>query len=128
MPDIPVLSLIPRGQPEHPWFIPADQHQRVWTGRDWSTDEEDAVLFANMKDVAKVTTKLLCESTTDRPSFKFVAPVEIEVRAGEPPDLTALMVWVIRSARLFVDYRQPGLADVTAILSIDWTEMREAAK
>lgn len=124
----PVLSLIPKGSPDHPRFILANQHQECWTGRDWSTDENDGLLFANMRDVARVTNELLSEATKNKRSFKFVAPVEVEVRADESPDLTALMVWLMKAARLSVDYKVPGLADAVTLLSIDWTELREAGE
>ncbi len=122
----PVLSLIPKGSPDHPRFILANQRQEFWTGVEWSTDEDNGLLFANIKDVAQVTSELLSEATKNKRCFKFVAPVEIEVRADEPPDLTALMIWLMKAARLFTDYRQPGLPDATTLLSVDWTELREA--
>jgi len=124
----PVLSLIPKGSPDHPRFILANQHQEFWTGDDWSRNENDGLLLANMRDVARVTTELLTETTKGKRSFKFVAPVEVEIRGDSPPDLTALMVWLMKSARLFVDYKVPGLSDSTAILSIDWTELRDSEK
>lgn len=57
-----------------------------------------------------------------------MAPVEIEIRADSPPELTALKLWLMRAARLFVNYRQPGLPDATTLLSIDWTELKEIEK
>lgn len=124
----PVLSLIPRGSPDHPRFLIANQEQQVWTGDEWSPDESDGLLFASVTDAGRVSMEILAVATKGKHCFKFVAPVEVEVRADESPDLTALMIWLMKSARLFVDYRQPGLPDATTLLSIDWTEMKETEK
>ena len=128
MPNPPVLSLIPKGCPDHPRFLIADQRQRIWTGNGWSEDENDGLLFASEKDAGQVAFEILSEATKNKPCFKFVAPVEIEVRSDEPPDMMALMIWLMKAARLFVDYRQPGLPDATTFLSIDWTRLKEVGK
>ena len=41
------------------------------------------------------------------------------------PDLGVVQLWLMRAARLYVDYQQDGLSDGTAILSIDWNQMTE---
>lgn len=120
----PVLSLIPKGSPDHPRFLIANQHQEFWTGEGWSTDENDGVLFAEVKHAGRVATEILSKASQAKRCFKFTAPVEVEIRSNEPPDLTKLMIWLMKSARLFVDYRQPGLPDAVTLLSVDWTELK----
>ena len=120
--------LIPKGTPEHPRFIIANQHEQVWTGDNWSHDEDDGLLFASERDAGRVACEILTEATKGKRSFKFTSPIEVEVRADESPDLTELILWLMRASRLFVDYRQPGLPDATTLLSIDWTEMKELEK
>ena len=124
-----VLSLIPKGQPEHPRYLVANQHRQFWTGDEWSPDENHALLFANESEVAWACTEILIEHAQNKPIFRFVAPVEIEIRSDEPPDFADVQLWLMRAARLYVDYQQQsGLTDGTAILSIDWVELKEVSE
>lgn len=120
-----VLSLIPKGQPEHPRFLISNQHRQFWTGDEWSHNEQSATLFANETEVAWACTEILTEHVKEKPAFRFVAPVEIEIRSDDPPDLRSVQLWLMRAARLYVDYKQGGLSDGTAILSIDWTKLEQ---
>jgi len=125
MPKPLVLSLIPKGQPEHPRYLVANQLQQFWTGDNWSHDEDEGLLFANETEVSWASSKILTEHAKDKPLFRFIAPVEIEIRSDEPPDFGALQCWLMHAARLYVDYTQPGLSDGTLILSIDWTKLEQ---
>jgi len=121
--SIPVLSLIPRGCPDHPRFILADLQRGFWTGNSWSDDEHEGLLFATERDAGRVAVEILSAATKDMPVYSFTAPIELEVRSNHPPDLQGLMLWLMRAARLYVDYQQTGLTDGTAMLSIDWTKL-----
>jgi hypothetical protein len=123
-----VLSLIPKGQPEHPRYLVANQLRQFWTGDEWSPDENHALLFANETEVAWACTEILTEHAKDKPVFRFVAPVEIEIRSDDPTDLRSVQLWLMRAARLYVDYKQDGLSDGTAILSIDWTKLEQVGE
>ena len=128
MPEPLVLSLIPKGQPEHPRYFVANQLRQFWTGNGWSHNEDEGLLFANETDVAWACTKILTEHSKDKLVFRFVAPVEIEIRSDSPPDFSTIQLWLMRAARLYVDYKQDGLTDSTAILSIDWKQLKEAGE
>ena len=122
-----VLSLIARGRPEHPRYLVANQLQQFWTGDNWSHDEDEGLLFANETEVSWACTKILTEHFKDKPVFRFVAPVEIEIRSDEPPDLGAIQWWLMRAAQLYVDYQQSGLSVDTPIFAIDWTQVKEVS-
>ena len=118
-----VLSLITKGCPDHPRFLISDQLHRYWTGDEWSPDEQAGLLFQNENEAGRVCFQILGSHFKDKPSFHFTAPVQIEVRGKNPPDLMELKLWLIRAARLYVDYRKEGLGDGTVILKIRWGEL-----
>ena len=125
MPDLPVLSLISKGYPDYPRFILANQQRQVWTGDNWSHVENDGLLFESERDAGRVAWEILIDATKDKRSYRFIAPIEVEIRADQPPDLMQVMLWLMRASRLYLDYRKPGLSDATGLLSIDWTELKE---
>lgn len=123
-----VLSLIAKGSAEHPRFILANQRQEFWTGDGWSPDEQAAALFADEAEAGRVCFDILTESAKDKPTFRFTAPVEIEVRSDRPPTLANVRFWLMKAARLFVVYRQCGAGPTTdgvTLLSIDWTQLEQ---
>jgi len=131
MNDPLILSLIPRGCPEHPRFLIANQLCEYWTGENWSGDEDDALLFADEGTAGRASTALLNLHAQDKPAFRVTAPVEIEIRSDSAPDLRALQLWLTKAARLFVDYRQCGngpTKDGVVLLSIDWSRLREVSE
>ena len=128
MPNPLVLSLIPKGDPDHPRNLVANQLRQFWTGDNWSLNEQSAILFSNETEAGWASAEILIEHDKDKPLFRFVAPVEVEVRSDEPPDFEAVQLWLMRAARLYVDYQQSGLSDGTAILSINWLELKEISE
>ncbi len=125
MPNPLILSLIPKGRPDHPRYLVANHHRQFWTGEGWSPDENHGLLFADETEAGWASAKILTDHAKGKPVFRFVAPVEIEIRSDSPPDFGALQGWLMHAARLYVDYHQPGLSDGTAILSIDWTKLKQ---
>ena len=120
-----VLSLIARGQPNHARYVVANQLRQFWTGDGWSHDEDDGLLFADETDAAWACTEILTEHSKDKPVIRFVAPVEIEIRSDDAPDLGAVQLWLMRATRLYMDYKQDGLPDGTVILTIDWKKLKQ---
>jgi len=125
MSNNPILSLVPKGHPDHPRFLIANQHCQFWTGNDWSHDEEDGLLFVDEGNAGRVCTEILNESFRDKPVYRFTAPVQVEFRGDRQPDLEEFRLWLIRAVRLYADYQVPGLSDGTTILSIDWNQLKE---
>ena len=125
MSPYPALSLIPTGNPDHPRFVISKLPRLYWTGADWSPQLKDALLFADEQVAGKAAFELLSQSSKGSRKFRFVAPIEVEVRSDVVPDLLQLQIWLMKASRLYVDYKQAGLLNATALLSIDWTEMKE---
>ncbi|QDU80371.1 hypothetical protein Pla110_21000 [Polystyrenella longa] len=125
MSQFPTLSLIPTGTPEHPRFVICKLPRLYWTGTDWSPELKAALLFSDQQVAGKAAFELLSKSSESSKKFRFVAPIEVEVRADDVLDLIDLQVWLINASRLYVDYKKAGLPNATALLSIDWTELKE---
>ncbi|MEZ6049073.1 MAG: hypothetical protein R3C11_26565 [Planctomycetaceae bacterium] len=124
MSPYPALSLIPTGNPKHIRFVISKLPRLYWTGADWSPQLKDALLFDDEQVAGKAAFEVLSQSSEASRKFRFVAPIEVEVRSDEAPDLLHLQVWLMKASRLYVDYNQAGLPNATALLSIDWTEMK----
>jgi len=125
MPDPPIISVVPKGTPDHPRYLISDQRHQVWDGTDWNDDENAGLLFACEREVGQVVRDLLLEQCCDKPSFVFTAPVKIEVRSNEPPDLVDLKLWLMRAVRLYTDSRLgngPSNGSVV-LISINWLDL-----
>lgn len=123
-----VLSVIPKGNPNHRRFMLSNQLKQVWNGTDWSFDESKALLFANENELGKACEQILKESLHDKTVFRFTAPVTVEVLSDFVPCMLDLQFWLIHAARLYVDYLQCGNGPNeggVVLLSIDWTKMEE---
>ncbi len=128
MSDPLILSVIPKGHPNHLRFILSNQLKQIWTGEDWCYDESKALLFSDENKLGEVCEQLLKESAHDKPVYRFTAPVEIEIRSGSVPCILDLQFWLMNAARLYVDYLQCGngpTEDGVVLISIDWTKMLE---
>lgn len=95
-----VLTLIPKGTPQHPRYLIGNQVQ-VWTGDTWSLDEEDGLLFASEAEAKSSCMAMseFCQKT----NFRFACQIEIEVKADSPLDINALRLWLSKNARLYVN-------------------------
>jgi hypothetical protein len=123
-----VLTVLAKGTPVHPRFVIANQFGRVWTGDDWSDAEEDGLLFAEPNDVGRVCQELLLAQAGEKPVFRFLASIEIEIRSDKKPDWAEVAVWAIRAVQLTVDYDRHGSGPASgsvAVLKIDWATLKE---
>jgi hypothetical protein len=120
---IPILSLIPKGTPENPRFLISDNNLQVFTGSGWSLNEDDGLLFIHGNDLADACNQILFESVKDKNLYRFKTEIEVSVYNDTQPNLNDLKQWLIRAARLYVDYHDIGLKDGTLLVSIDWSKM-----
>lgn len=127
MPNPFVLTVIPKGSPQHPRFVIADQFSMVWTGDAWSPDETEGLLFADEDEVASAVRELLLGAYDDTPVVRFVAPLVVELRSHEPVDIESVRSWLMRAARLYTntDFGN-GPDDSLALLSINWFDLKKA--
>lgn len=124
-----VLSVQPRGTPNHPRYLISDQLSRVWTGKDWSFNESDGLLFDGEDVAGDACRELLLDQYDTKPAFRFTAPVTIEIRSDRPPDLETVRWWLIKAARLYtVSKHGNGPHDGLALVSINWLDLTEDEK
>ena len=115
------LSIFPRGTADQPRFLLANQSKMFWTGKGWSDKEADAMLLYDENECASLCEKLHRIENLDRPVTKFVAPGEVEVYGDA--DFDEVQLWLMRAARLYVDYKQAENKD--AILKIRWSKLQK---
>jgi len=122
-----VLTVIPKGSPEHPRFVVANDLHMIWTGEAWSLDEGDGLLFADEAEVASAVRELLLGAYDGTPVVRFVAPLVIELRSHVSVDIEAVRSWLMRAARLYTnsDFGN-GPDDSLALLSINWFDLKRA--
>lgn len=123
-----VLTVLPKGTPAHPRFMIANQLQQVWTGQTWSADEANGLLFADEDDVGLACRELLLAQAGNKPVFRFLASIEIEVHSDKKPEWAEVAFWAIRAVQLTVDYHQNGSGPISgsvAVLKIDWATLKE---
>ena len=111
-----VLSTILKGTPDQPRYILANQSKNFWTGKGWTEDENDALLFHDETEIGQLSDTLHRIENLDRPVTKFVAPVEVEVFGDV--DFDKVQKWLMNASRLYVAGGQD------AILSIDWNQLK----
>ena len=131
MPDPPILSVIPKGTPAHPRYVLSDQRHQVWTGSGWSPDQNAGLLFVSERELGQVVRDIVLEQCSDKPAFVFTAPVKIEVRSDEPPDLVELKLWLMRAARLYLNNYECGngpVSESVVLLSIDWLNLTKTVE
>jgi len=115
------LSLVPKGSLQHRRFILAANENEFWTGHGWSMNEDDAMLISDPRTID--LKEIINPNGTPR---KFVAPVEVEVFGDDPVDLIGLQVFMMKAARLYLDYNQNNTQNF-ALLGIDWSELKEVS-
>ena len=120
-----ILSLIPKGHPDHPRYLIANQNQEFWTGHGWSYAEDDGLLFADEREIGNVAAKLLTAHCGDKPVFRFTVPLEIEIRSDGRPALSDVRWWLMRAVRLYVDYHQGPLGNGVGLVSLNFSGLTE---
>jgi hypothetical protein len=122
------LTVLPKGTPAHPRFVIANQLQQVWTGQTWSDEKGNGLLFAEPNDVGLACRELLLAQAGNKPVFRFLASIEIEVRSDKKPEWAEVVYWAIRTVQLTVDYHRNGSGPISgsvAVLKIDWSKLKE---
>jgi hypothetical protein len=122
------LTVLRKGTPAHSRFMIADQCGRVWTGKTWSEDENDGLLFADLNELGWACREILLDEAGAKPVFRFSASIEIDVLSDEKPDWIDVIVWAIQAVQLSIDYHQNGSGPIPqslAILRIDWGTLKE---
>jgi hypothetical protein len=110
--EIPMLSIIKKGSRSFPRVIVAKgdefKNPLYWTGSGWSAAEAEAMVFVNANDASWVCHDVLMLAVSNRPSYRFVTPIYIELYGDKPP-LADLRRWLERAMRIVVDSPKHGL-------------------
>ena len=125
MPNPLVLSLIPKGHPDHPRFLIANQNKQYWTGDGWNENEDHGLLFADEREIGNVATAILTAHCADKPVFRFTVPLGIEIWGDKPPSIEVIRAWLMRAVRLYVDYHQGQLGDGVGLVSLNLLGLKE---
>ena len=115
-----VITLIPKGTPNHPRFVIGNQVQ-VWTGNQWSLEEDEGLLYGSESDARDAC--LGMAEFDGKPAYRFTCPLQIEIRSDTPPDIDALKVWLSRNARLYVNDAPNAIGvehDSLAVVKLDF--------
>ena len=126
MSDPTIISVVPKGTPTIPATSSAISDIESGTGQIGTTTKTAGLLFADERELGQAVRDLLLRQCGDKPTFVFTAPVQIEVRSNEPPDLSHLKLWLIRAARLYMDRAHSERAaerHAMVLLSINWLDM-----
>lgn len=110
--EIPMITVVKKGSKDFPRFVLAKADEYLnpvyWDGQKWISDEDDALLFANVNEALWTYNELLTESISDRPCHRFTLPLYIEIY-GERPKLADLQKWLENAMRIVVNSTKYGL-------------------
>lgn len=110
--DFPIVSIIKRGCRKFPRVIVAkgDEYKNpiYWTGSDWSADEGEAMVFANVNDASWVCHDVLMNCVEGLERHCYVLPLYVELH-GDKPNIAELRSWLKRAMRIVVDSPKHGL-------------------
>lgn len=125
-----ILSLIPRGTPEHPRYSIADQFLRYWDGDQWTGQGEirKATTFADANDALDEMNRLLRLEYSSLPIRKFCAPIYIDLRTENEISIRDLQSWLVRATKFILDSPNHGNGPVAGSLGtcrVEWGEIRE---
>ncbi|WDI39881.1 hypothetical protein [Bremerella sp. P1] len=127
--NIPAITVVKRGCDKFPRFIVAkgDAYKNpvFWDGSDWTANESEARIFANVTEASWVYHDAMMESLQDRPVHRFVAPLYIELH-GEKPKLEDLRKWLEKAVRVVVNSPDHGLGpeESVAMMILDAEETK----
>jgi hypothetical protein len=101
-----VTSIHPTGNPTFPRFIIADSQGEVWTGESWSSDGDDAVVYASPSNASLDCAALQRQETLEKPQPQATpADVLLEVLErpyyDDQPFTTMELLAIVRAEKLF---------------------------
>jgi hypothetical protein len=115
------ITVAQMGTPDWPRYAVRDNKGRYWTGRWWSDDPRDALLYQYEHEAANEAT-VMNDCIEPR---RFVARVSISVE-HDAPLTTAMVRELLRQATVsLILPDQHELADVDIEIVLDWQGLRE---
>lgn len=100
---MPLTLFVKRRGTKFPRYIVAQNLGTYWTGSKWSSDSEDALLFADELEAARTCQSLLRETFRDNGTVQhFAVPIKFEVLSNRGIDLAVLKEWLMKAINLRV--------------------------
>lgn len=107
----------------HRYYI-HDRDHNYWNGSGWTTNPREAHLWADASEAASKMHDIML--TLPGGLQRFVVPVVIEVKSGEPVSAEALREWLDRAVSVFVDASQgTGPGESMVMLQFGWHKAKE---
>lgn len=122
------LTVEETGPPAFRRWRLVDRAGRAWTGSGWSAAPNAGLLFGTNQSACFEAQKILMTDHVAKPVRRFLAPVYIDVYSDEEFGVEQLRHWLVRAARLNIDYAGAGfgpLNDSLGLLRIEWGNVRE---
>lgn len=116
------------GTEQFPRFLIVEKNGEVYTGKGWSTTEEDACKYAILSEAADECHRLLRADYWDTAHVShFTFPVQLEVRSEHRISPEALQEWVRRAVDLQISYTQHGNGPDASLvlLTLDVKNLKE---
>ena len=123
-----VLSLVSVGTPLFPRYMLSDKHGRVWTGADWTEDEEDGLLYACINSAGRAIQELLKKHCSHKNLTRYVAPIYLDLYCDHSVPKVIIEDWLYKVARLIVDAPTHGngpMDGTLGLLQVEWTKLRK---
>ena len=127
MPDL-ILSIFVTGPTDHPRYQIANPDLEFWTGKNWTDEESEALLFATVNDAGRAIQEIQLAEHGDKPLRRFTAPVSVDLYAESNLTADEIGDWLVKVARLTIDAETHGNGPKEGTLGlchIDWGQLRE---
>jgi hypothetical protein len=100
----PAITLVRfLGTCEHPRYMIGNLEGTIWTGKEWSGDSTDGLLFADLFEASRLCQELQRLQFENAPSVQyFVVPVRIEFRSNGDVTSEELKEWLLTAACIWM--------------------------
>ena len=125
-----ILSLIPRGSPDHQRYLIANQYLQYWTGETWSEQYDDtkALVYHSSNEALTVMQRMLMTEHSHLPVKRYRAPIYIDLFSDAPISEHDLKQWLVKVTKLILDSPKHGNGPVAGTLGtcrIEYGELEE---
>lgn len=125
-----ILSLIPRGSPDHLRYLIANQYLQYWTGETWSdqSDDKKALVYHSANEALHEMRKMLMTEHQHLPMKRYRAPIYIDLFSDAPISEHDLKQWLVKVSKLILDSPKHGNGPVAGTLGtcrIEYGELEE---
>ena len=123
-----MLCVLPTGSDACPRYRIHDQYNRMWTGEEFSPDEDEALAYEINRDAAQACQNILMIDAKTMPVHRtYVVPITIDLYSEKEVPMKALMDWLSRSALLIhpPSFGNGPVAGSVGITLVDWNLLKK---